>query len=175
MHITRKLVTIAAVPTALVLGAAGAYAATSSSSPIDSSGVIHGCYSTKASHDSHTITLQNAGTGCPRGTTAVTWNQKGATGPAGARGPAGATTAGPAGLNVTIVEASSAPGGTSAEVVCPSSHPYALGGGGGANSDTGLLSASNPSTVGGIPGGWYVRSTNAGKAEVVAYAVCARL
>ena len=90
MHITRKLAATVAVPAALAISAAGAYAATSSSSPIDSSGVIHGCYSTNAVNGSHTITLQNAGTGCPQGATAVTWNQKGAAGPAGARGPAGA-------------------------------------------------------------------------------------
>jgi hypothetical protein len=42
--------------------------------------------------------LQDADTTCPKGTTAVTWNQQGPTGPAGQQGPKGDTGAqGPAG------------------------------------------------------------------------------
>jgi hypothetical protein len=165
MHITRKLVATVAVPAALALSAAGAYAATSSSSPIDSSGVIHGCYSAKASHGSHTITLQNAGTGCPRGTTAVTWNQKGET------GPARATTAGPSGLDVIITAGGSQ--SDQAVVRCPSDHPYAVGGGGNATGSAGgSLTESAPLGAGnGFTGGWLVHST---KADVAVFAVCAK-
>jgi len=178
MHITRKFGIIAAVPAALVLGAAGAYAATtSSSSPIDSSGVIHGCYASRAIRGSHTVTLQNAGTGCSRGATAVTWNQKGATGPVGPKGPAGATTAGPSGLDVITVTDSFA--GDSGEAVCPSSHPYVLGGGGQSNRGNGSLTNSVPQvgasggapTVPVIPPGWDVTLSRPGG---IAYAVCVK-
>jgi hypothetical protein len=57
-----------------------------SASPVDSSGVIHGCWTNRAVNGSHVFVLQNAGTNCPQGTTAISWNQRG---PAGAPGPAG--------------------------------------------------------------------------------------
>jgi hypothetical protein len=69
---------------ALVAGGTAAYAVTAS--PIDSSGVIHGCYTTTATNGSHKVVLQNVGTSCPSGTTAIKWNQKG---PAGPPGPPG--------------------------------------------------------------------------------------
>jgi hypothetical protein len=60
---------------ALAVVAGGtAYAVTAS--PIDSSGVIHGCYTTAATTGSHKIVLQNAGVTCPTGTTAIKWSQK---------------------------------------------------------------------------------------------------
>jgi collagen triple helix repeat protein len=99
---TVLLATGAAV--ALTIGGTTAYAAIATSGPVSSNGVVHGCFSTKAVHGSHTLVLQNAGTKCPKGTTAVSWNEKGqagatgrtgATGPAGPPGSAGAT--GPAG------------------------------------------------------------------------------
>jgi hypothetical protein len=71
---------------ALVVAAGGATAYALATSPIGSSGVIHGCYKTTATNGSHKIALQDAGTSCPTGTTAIKWNQKG---PRGARGPAG--------------------------------------------------------------------------------------
>lgn len=83
---------------AAVLAIGGTAAATVISGPVDGSGVVHGCYSSAAIKGSHVIVLQDAGTTCPNGTTAVSWNQQGpagATGPAGPTGPAGAT--GPAG------------------------------------------------------------------------------
>ena len=77
----------------LGLGTDGiAYAA--AAGPV-SSGVIHGCYTTKASNGSHTLVLQDVGTTCPAGDTAIKWNQKGPAGPAGPTGPAGPQ--GPAG------------------------------------------------------------------------------
>jgi hypothetical protein len=71
---------------ALMAGSAAAYAAIAT--PIDSSGVIHACYY-PATGGSHRIVLQNAGTRCPSGTTAVKWNQKGPAGPIGQPGPPG--------------------------------------------------------------------------------------
>ena len=89
---------IIAGATALVL-AAGASIATaaviSSPSPVDSSGVIHGCWTNAALNGSHAFVLQDAGASCPKGTTAISWNMQG---PAGATGPAGPTgAAGPPG------------------------------------------------------------------------------
>jgi len=60
--------------------------ATIAAGPVDSSGGIHGCWTTAAHNGTHTFTLQDAGTTCPKGTTAITWNQ---TGPQGAQGPTG--------------------------------------------------------------------------------------
>jgi len=75
---------IIAGASALVL-AAGTGAATaaimSSPTPVDSSGVIHGCYANTAVNASHAFVLQNAGTNCPKGTTAIAWNQQGPAGP----------------------------------------------------------------------------------------------
>jgi len=71
---------------ALVAGSTAAYAAIAT--PIDSSGVIHACYY-PATAGSHKVVLQNVGTRCPRGTTAIKWNQKGPAGPVGAAGPQG--------------------------------------------------------------------------------------
>lgn len=45
--------------------------------PVDSSGVVDGCYANLAIKGSHALVLQDAGTTCPKGTTAVTWNQQG--------------------------------------------------------------------------------------------------
>lgn len=72
---------------ALVTSGSAAYALTSS--PIDGSGAIHGCYTTTATNGSHKIVLQNVGTSCPSGTTAIKWNQKGPAGPTGPQGPPG--------------------------------------------------------------------------------------
>lgn len=76
---------------ALLTGGTAAGAAIAKG-PVDSSGVIHGCWTNAAINGSHVFVMQDAGTNCPKGTTAISWNQQGATGPAG---PAGAT--GPAG------------------------------------------------------------------------------
>ena len=73
---------IIAAATAIVLVTAGTAAgATIASGPVDSSGVIHGCWTNTAIHGSHAFVLQDAGTTCPRGTTAISWNQQGLPGP----------------------------------------------------------------------------------------------
>jgi hypothetical protein len=86
----------------LVLLAVGTTAgAAIAGGPIDGSGVIYGCFTTKALNGSHALVLQDVGTTCPSGTTAIQWNQQGPqgpAGPAGAAGPKGDTGAqGPAG------------------------------------------------------------------------------
>jgi hypothetical protein len=78
---------------ALVAGGTAAYAVTSS--PVDGSGAIHGCYYPANAGGSHKIVLQDVGTSCPGGTTAIKWNQKGPAGPQGIQGPPGPP--GPAG------------------------------------------------------------------------------
>jgi hypothetical protein len=95
-RIGRKVIIAGATALALIAGASAATAAVVSSGPVDSSGVIHGCYSSVPTvGGSHVFVMQDAGTSCPRGTTAISWNEQG---PAGPAGPAGATgPAGPAG------------------------------------------------------------------------------
>jgi hypothetical protein len=83
-----RIVITGAAALALVAGGTAAGAAIAAS-PVDGSGVIHGCYTSKAINGSHVIVLQDAGTACPSGTTAVTWNQQGPAGPAGPAGPQG--------------------------------------------------------------------------------------
>jgi hypothetical protein len=74
---------------ALTVGGGAAYA-TVAASPV-SGGVISGCYTNAEINGSHVFVLQDASTSCPKGTTAVSWNQTGAAGPAGPAGPAGST------------------------------------------------------------------------------------
>jgi hypothetical protein len=87
---------------AATLAIGGTAAAASLSGPVDSSAVVHGCFSNVDVKGSHALVLQDAGTACPAGTTAVSWNQKGPAGPQGPAGPTGATgpqgPAGPQGL-----------------------------------------------------------------------------
>jgi len=95
-----KFVLIAAAAMTLLGGGAAAGAAVAVG-PVDSSGAIHGCWTNAAIAGSHVFVLQDAGTSCPKGTTAISWNQQGPAGPTGSPGPAGATGAtgptGPAG------------------------------------------------------------------------------
>jgi collagen type I alpha len=152
-----KVLISAGAGLALLTGGGAAGAAIVATGPIDGSGVIHGCYTTRAVNGSHIFVLQNAGSTCPRGTTAISWNQQGPAGPAGAtgpagpagaQGPAGATGAtGPAGATGATGAQGSAgpstagPGGldeielvqndtSTAIAFCPASHPFATGGGG---------------------------------------------
>jgi hypothetical protein len=103
VHMISKRAGIISGLVALALTGAGvAGAAIASSGPVDASGVVHGCYTNQAVNGSHVFVLQDAGTTCPKGTTAISWNQTGATGPAGPAGSTGATGAtgpqGPIGL-----------------------------------------------------------------------------
>ena len=75
-------------------GGGTALAASASSGPVNN-GEITGCYTNAAVNGSHALVLQNAGTTCPSGTSAISWNEQGPTGTTGPAGPTGAT--GPAG------------------------------------------------------------------------------
>jgi hypothetical protein len=90
----RRITLTMAAALALVAGGTAAGAAIESG-PVDSSGVVHGCYTTNAINGSHFFVLQDAGTRCPRRTTAIMWNQQGPQGPQGFPGAQGA--AGPQG------------------------------------------------------------------------------
>ena len=81
----------------LALGAGTGIAAASmrtSPSPVDSSGSVHGCWTNRAVNGSHVFVLQDAGTQCPKGTTAISWNEEGRPGPPGPSGRAGQPGAG---------------------------------------------------------------------------------
>ena len=99
----RTVLTGAGATLALIGGSTAAYAV--SAGPIDSSGVIHGCYKTTATANSHAVVLQDAGTACASGYTAIRWNQKGPTGPQGPAGPTGPQgPPGPAGPGATAID-----------------------------------------------------------------------
>jgi len=169
MKISSRIV-IAGVST--LVGAGGgtaAAAAVMSTSPVDSSGVIHGCWSNAELNGSHVFVLQDAGTTCPKATTPISWNVKGPQGPAGTTGamgpagPAGPSTLGPAGLDVTVVQAGTSGVGT-AVAKCPADHPYAISGGGSVfNAPVNFVGTPAPmaasfpvSTDAANPGGWSV-------------------
>jgi hypothetical protein len=87
---TRAVMIGAGAVLVLETGSTAAYAALAGG-PVDGSGVIHGCWTNTAINGTHVFVLQDAGTTCPKGTTAISWNQQGPTGAAGPAGPAGAT------------------------------------------------------------------------------------
>jgi hypothetical protein len=128
MRIGRKAGITGATVLIVALGSGVAAAAVISRGPVDSSGVIHGCWSNHAIRGSRVFVMQDAGTSCPGGTTAISWNAQGPQGPAGATGPAGPSTLGSAGLDVTMVQAATNVG--TAVAYCPADHPYAISGGG---------------------------------------------
>ena len=106
-RISRNVIIAGATTLVLAAGTSIATAAVmSSASPVDSSGVIHGCWTNAELNGSHVFVLQDSGTSCPKGTTAISWNQAGPAGPAGPQGPAGPTGAtgatGPAGPGYEI-------------------------------------------------------------------------
>jgi hypothetical protein len=80
---------IGGVAAAAVLVGGAATALAANPSPENSSGVITGCYTTGEVNGSHALVLQDEGTNCPKGTTAVTWNQTGPAGQAGTNGSNG--------------------------------------------------------------------------------------
>jgi hypothetical protein len=85
-----KVIVAGAATLALGAGTGIATAAMMTSpSPADSSGVIHGCWTNRAINGTHVFVLQNVGTNCPEGTTAISWNERGPAGPTGPSGPAG--------------------------------------------------------------------------------------
>ena len=90
MKWSRARIIIISAASAFVLLAAGATAGAAVAGPIDSSGVIYGCFTTKGSPGGwHTLVLQDVGTTCPPNETAIKWNQTGPQGPTGPTGPTG--------------------------------------------------------------------------------------
>jgi hypothetical protein len=79
-----RRIAITGVAALTLLGGGTIAGAAVANSPIDGSGVIHGCYNPRSRHGSYTVRLQSMGTSCPRGTMAISWNQQG---PQGMPGP----------------------------------------------------------------------------------------
>lgn len=79
MLTAKRAVLVAGAASVLLIGG-GAAGAAIASRPV-SSGVIHGCYYPANAGGSHKLVLQNVGTSCPTGTTAIKWNQQGPAGP----------------------------------------------------------------------------------------------
>jgi hypothetical protein len=125
----RIVLTAAALAGALVLGGGVALAATSG--PESSAGVITGCYTNAAVNGSHALFVQNAGTSCPKGTSAISWNEQG---PAGQNGSSATVT--PLASGNT-----NCPGG-GAEIQAGTSTPaYACNGANGTNGTQGTPGA----------------------------------
>src|SRR6476660_3769140 len=102
VHTMRRARILIAAAAGLALAGGGtALGAVVAPSPVDTTGVIHGCWTNRAVNGTHSVVLANAGATCPGGTTAITWNRTGPTGAPGLPGPRGATGAvgagGPAG------------------------------------------------------------------------------
>jgi hypothetical protein len=90
MTVNRSATILISAASGFVLLATGATAGAAIAGPVDSAGVIYGCYTTKANAaGSHTLVLEDVGSTCPPNTTAIKWNQTGPQGPAGPAGPVG--------------------------------------------------------------------------------------
>jgi hypothetical protein len=182
MDVKRKVIIAGATTLVLTAGASVATAAVMSSGPVDSSGVIHGCWSNAAVNGSHVFVLQDAGTSCPRGTTAISWNEQGPAGPIGPTGPAGPSGAigpsgpagpqGPPGVVGEVYQQNSVsfpvgltpPGVETVAVSCPQGH-VATGGGfalsgpmgiGGNATEKWIPYDDAATTPNGVPSGWEV-------------------
>ena len=150
----RSRVVLAATGAIALVGGVGTASATalSTASPVDSSGVVHGCLTTAAVKGSHAIVLQDSGTPCPGGTTAVTWNQvgpTGATGPAGPQGPKGDT--GPAGPQGVKGDTGAA-GTNGVDGAAGAAGPAGQVGPAGPQGDTGPAGPQGPKGDTGAPG-----------------------
>jgi hypothetical protein len=154
----------------LLLGAGTALGAVLG--PVDSAGVVHGCYTTAAINGSHAFVMQDDGTQCPRGTTPIAWSQTGPQGPAGAdgaegpQGPAGPVTAGPDGLDTQLVVSGpvTAP---SLSSTCPNDYPHILGGGG--YNDVGPIYDSFPYEL-----GWVVHAPPGTTGRLTIVMICSK-
>ncbi len=117
MYLSRRALAAGGAATVLLSGGTAALAATIAS-PVGSNGVIHGCYTTAGTNGSHALVLQNAGTACPHGDTAIKWNQQGPPGP---------------GLSFTVAQSGGATAGIGSFetdiLTCPPSYPLIISGG----------------------------------------------
>ncbi|MGB6455513.1 MAG: hypothetical protein WBH47_13625, partial [Streptosporangiaceae bacterium] len=106
-------------------------------------------------------------------------------------GPAGPSTAGPGGLDVTLVIATNAEDSVSAIAFCPADHPFAIGGGGSVAESApeidvpGFGNSADPEHAGAAqsnqtPNAWFVATnttldSGAGTGGAIhAYAICAQ-
>lgn len=184
MDVKRKVIIAGATTLILTAGASVATAAVMSSGPVDSSGVIHGCWTNAELNGSHVFVLQDAGTSCPKGATPISWNEKGPagspgpSGPAGPTGAAGPSTAGPSGLDVVLEQGSAS---NRSIAYCPADHPYVLGG--GYSTYNYEVIASSPVTgngegvgsEGSSGNGWEVQTVDyPNGSPASAYAICAK-
>jgi hypothetical protein len=166
LRIGRNIIMAGATMLVLAAGSSIATAAVMSGpSPVDSSGVIHGCWSDSAINGSHVFVMQDAGTNCPRRTTAISWNQ------------AGSATAGSSGLDViTVSNSAGLTGGQPITVTCPATDPYALGGGVSQDPDATPDPVTNSFPIdkngGNTPDGW--EGSVLTGATVTVYALCSR-
>jgi hypothetical protein len=96
----RMAVLTMGVAAAVLAGGGAAVAAVTATGPVDGNNVVHGCYTNAELNGSHALVLQDAGTSCPKGTTAVQWNEQGQPGATGQTGATGAQ--GPAGISVGV-------------------------------------------------------------------------
>src|SRR5215469_15075893 len=87
--VKRSATILISAASGFVLLAAGATAGAAVAGPVDGNGVIHGCWTNAAVNGTHVFVLQDAGTNCPKGTTAISWNQQGPAGPKGDTGAQG--------------------------------------------------------------------------------------
>ena len=177
----RTVIIAGAAALVLMTGGGAAYAA--SASIPDSAGVIHGCYKPTSNGGVSPLGVVDTalpGGTCPKGQTALSWNQTGPQGPAGAAGPAGPSTAGQGGLDVIVVQGQ--PDGSGrATATCPADHPYVLSG--GSSQPSGSIAAEFPfmgngNGTGEEPGsgnGWEAQnSTYPNGPGIEAYAICAK-
>jgi hypothetical protein len=170
MDVKRKVVIAGATALVLTAGASAATAAVMSSGPVDSSGAIHGCWTTKAGHNgSHVFRLQDAGASCPDGTTAISWNMQG---PAGPQGPPGVVGEVSRQNSVSFPVGLTPPGIESVTVSCPQGY-VATGGGfalsgpqgiGGNATEKWIPVFGDATTSNGVPSGWEVGLAETGTA-----------
>jgi hypothetical protein len=141
----------------LLLAGGGTFAAAAApASPVDSGSLVHGCWTNAAINGSHAFVMQDAGTGCPKGTIAITWNQTGPQGPAGPAGPPGVTgvngadgAAGPTGA--AGPEGATGPPGARGDV-----GPAGPAGAVGTNGTNVLSGSGDPNGVVGANGDFYI-------------------
>jgi hypothetical protein len=100
MYLPRRMLLITGAASLLLGGGTGAFAAMVTG-PVNG-GVIYGCYVTRGDSGRHPLVLQNKGTICANGDTAVKWRQKGPRGSAGPAGPPGPV--GPSDIDYGIVQ-----------------------------------------------------------------------
>jgi len=156
-----------------VLIGVGLLAVVVSAAVIDN-GNIKGCYTTAGFLGLHGLWLTDGA--CPAGTTAISWSQQGTQ-----TQPPAPQTAGATGLDVIVVESHdfgvSAGGTGHATALCPSHHPYAVGGGAQAFVSSALntsIPAFTFDAEGNIskPNGWTASTQDSDGLTV--YAICSK-